>query len=78
MVKYMYTDFHLKVSPFDDKFCYRLQEFIDEGVGAVKDYFQNIVFLLMSDVNGRQMITKTSVLGKIPTMKGSDKMPPLT
>lgn len=44
-------------------FLKRLQEFIDEGVGAVKDYFQNIVFLLMSDVNGRQMITKTSVLG---------------
>ena len=45
---------------------FRLQEFIDEGVGAIKDYFQNIVFLLMSDVNGRQMITKTSVLGKQP------------
>ena len=48
--------------------CFRLQEFIDEGVGAVKDYFQNIVFLLMSDVNGRQMITKTSVLGKMALM----------
>lgn len=41
----------------------RLQEFIEEDVGAIKDYFQNITFLLMPDNNDQPTITKSSVLG---------------
>lgn len=41
-----------------------MQEFIEEGVGAIKDYFQNITFLLMPDTQEQPLITKSSVLGK--------------
>lgn len=48
----LYTMFHKK-----------LLEFIEEGVGAIKDYFQNITFLLMVDSNDQPSVTKSSVLG---------------
>lgn len=41
----------------------KLQEFMDEGVGAIKDYFQNIMFLLVSDNSDQPVITKSSVFG---------------
>lgn len=45
----------------------RLQEFFEEGVGPIKDYFQNITFLLMPDTQEQPMITKSSVLGMVVT-----------
>ncbi|KAL4219240.1 Anaphase-promoting complex subunit 5 [Mactra antiquata] len=44
-------------------FLKKLQEFIDEDVGAIKDYFQHITFLLVPDNNDQPTITKSSVLG---------------
>lgn len=44
-------------------FLKRLQEFIDEGVGALRDYFQNITSLLLPVNQDQPTITKSSVLG---------------
>jgi len=47
----------------------RLLEFSEEGVGAIKDFFQNIS-LLLNPENESPVVTKTSVLGKTVSFVG--------